>query len=48
MRNAHRIWIANKEVFCMAKEVEKRSGKATRQRYKKDRREAVVQVRMNA
>ena len=32
----------------MAKEVEKRSGKATRQRYKKDRREAVVQVRMNA
>lgn len=32
----------------MAKEVEKRSGKATRQRYKKDRREAVIQVRMNA
>ena len=32
----------------MANEVEKRSGKATRQRYKKDRREAVVQVRMNA
>ena len=31
----------------MAKEVEKRSGKATRQRYKKDRREAVIQVRMN-
>lgn len=47
-RNAHRIWIANKEVFCMAKEVEKRSGKATRQRYKKDRRETVIQVRMNA
>lgn len=32
----------------MAKEVEKRSGKATRQRYKKDRRETVIQVRMNA
>lgn len=31
----------------MAKEVEKRSCKATRQRYKKDRREAVIQVRMN-
>ena len=32
----------------MAKEVEKRSGKATRQHYKKDRRETVIQVRMNA
>ena len=32
----------------MAKEVEKRSDKATRQHYKKDRRETVIQVRMNA
>ena len=31
----------------MAETYEKRSGKATRQKYVKDRRDKVVQVRMN-